>query len=179
MTGKATEISELLAPTVEGLGLELLGVEFAPTGNSALLRLYIDAPGRHVAIEDCEAVSREISAVLDVEDPITSQYTLEVSSPGIDRPLFTPAQFARFTGEQAKLNLRLPVEGRRRFQARIERVEGETIVLSFDGREMAVAHENIEKARLVPDLVALGLAAQPKPTGPRGKRKAGNESDNP
>ena len=179
MTGKATEISNLLAPTVEGLGLELLGVEFAPTGNSAMLRLYIDAPGRHVAIEDCEAVSREISAVLDVEDPITSQYTLEVSSPGIDRPLFTPAQFARFIGEQAKLNLRLPVDGRRRFQARIERVDGNTIVLVFDGREMAVAHENIEKARLVPDLVALGLAAQPKPTGPRGKRKTGNESDNP
>ncbi|MFH1598912.1 MAG: ribosome maturation factor RimP [Pseudomonadota bacterium] len=179
MTGKATEISNLLAPTVEGLGLELLGVEFAPTGNSAMLRLYIDAPGRHVAIEDCEAVSREISAVLDLEDPITSQYTLEVSSPGIDRPLFTPAQFARFIGEQAKLNLRLPVDGRRRFQARIERVDGNTIVLVFDGREMAVAHENIEKARLVPDLVALGLAAQPKPTGPRGKRKTGNESDNP
>ena len=179
MTGKATEISNLLAPTVEGLGLELLGVEFAPTGNSAMLRLYIDAPGRHVAIEDCEAVSREISAVLDLEDPITSQYTLEVSSPGIDRPLFTPAQFARFIGEQAKLNLRLPVDGRRRFQARIERVDGNMIVLVFDGREMAVAHENIEKARLVPDLVALGLAAQPKPTGPRGKRKTGNESDNP
>lgn len=179
MTGKATEISNLLAPTVEGLGLELLGVEFAPTGNSAMLRLYIDAPGRHVTIEDCEAVSREISAVLDLEDPITSQYTLEVSSPGIDRPLFTPAQFARFIGEQAKLNLRLPVDGRRRFQARIERVDGNTIVLVFDGREMAVAHENIEKARLVPDLVALGLAAQPKPTGPRGKRKTGNESDNP
>ena len=97
----------------------------------------------------------------------------------MDSVLFTPAQFARFAGEQAKLGLRLPVEGRRRFQARIERVEGDTIVLSFDGREMAVAHENIEKARLVPDLVALGLAAQPKPTGPRGKRKANEESDNP
>ncbi|WP_295363976.1 ribosome maturation factor RimP [Arenimonas sp.] len=179
MTGKATEICELLEPTVSALGLELLGAEFAPTGNSAMLRLYIDAPGRHVAIEDCEAVSREVSAVLDVEDPITSAYTLEVSSPGIDRPLFTPAQFARFTGEQAKLALRLPVDGRRRFQARIVRVEGDKIVLDFDGREMVVAHANIEKARLVPDLVALGLAAQPKPTGPRGKRKANEESDNP
>ncbi len=176
MTGKATEISELLAPTVEALGLELLGVEFAPTGNSALLRLYIDAPERHVAIEDCEAVSREVSAVLDVEGPITSQYTLEVSSPGIDRPLFTPAQFARFAGEQAKLNLRLPQDGRRRLQARIVRVEGDDIVFSLDGRELTVAHDNIEKARLVPDLVALGLAAQPKPTGPRGKRKADKES---
>lgn len=179
MTGKATEICELLEPTVSALGLELLGAEFAPTGNSAMLRLYIDAPGRHVGIEDCEAVSREVSAVLDIEDPIASAYTLEVSSPGIDRPLFTAAQFARFLGEQAKVALRLPVEGRRRFQARIERVEGDTIVLSFDGRELSVAHENIEKARLVPDLVALGLAAQPKPTGPRGKRKANEESDNP
>lgn len=179
MTGKATEICELLEPTVSALGLELLGAEFAPTGNSAMLRLYIDAPGRHVGIEDCEAVSREVSAVLDIEDPIASAYTLEVSSPGIDRPLFTAAQFARFAGEQAKVALRLPVEGRRRFQARIERVEGDTVVLSFDGRELAVAHENIEKARLVPDLVALGLAAQPKPTGPRGKRKANEESDNP
>lgn len=172
MTGKATEICELLAPTVAALGLELLGAEFAPTGTSALLRLYIDAPGRHVGIEDCEAVSREISAVLDVEDPITSAYTLEVSSPGIDRPLFTAAQFARFAGEQAKVSLRLPVDGRRRFQARIVRVEGDTVVLGVDERELAVAHENIEKARLVPDLVALGLAPQPKPTGPRGEGRA-------
>lgn len=180
MSGKATEICDLLAPTVEALGLELLGAEFAPTGNSALLRLYIDAPGRHVGIEDCEAVSREVSAVLDVEDPITSAYTLEVSSPGIDRPLFTPAQFARFAGEQAKVALRLPVDGRRRLQARIVRVEGGTIVLEADGKEYAVGHDNIEKARLVPDLVALGLAAQPKPQGPRGKsRKAKDESDNP
>lgn len=177
MSGKAEEITALLAPTVASLGLELLGAEFAPTGTSAMLRLYIDAPGRHVGIEDCEAVSREVSARLDVEDPIASAYTLEVSSPGIDRPLFTPAQFARFAGEQAKLNLRLPVDGRRRLQARIVRVEGETIVLDLDGRELAVAHGNIEKARLVPDLVALGLAARPKPTGPGGtRRKAKKES---
>lgn len=176
MTGKATEISELLAPTVAALGLELLGVEFAPTGNSALLRLYIDAPERHVAIEDCEAVSREVAAVLDVADPITSAYTLEVSSPGIDRPLFTPAQFARFVGEQAKLTLRLTQDGRRRFIARITGVEGDVVLLSHEAGDMRVAHDNIEKARLVPDLVALGLAAQPKPTGPRGKRKADKES---
>ena len=179
MTGKATEISNLLAPTVEGLGLELLGVEFAPTGNSALLRLYIDVTDtdRHVAIEDCEAVSREVAAVLDVEDPITSQYTLEVSSPGIDRPLFTPAQFARFVGEQAKLTLRLAQDGRRRFIARITGVEGDVVLLAHEAGDMRVPHDNIEKARLVPDLVALGLAAQPKPTGPGGsRRKAKKES---
>ena len=176
MTGKAIEISELLAPTVVALGLELLGVEFAPAGNSALLRLYIDAPGRLVGIEDCEAVSREVAAVLDVHDPITSQYTLEVSSPGIDRPLFTAGHFARFIGEQARLTLRLPQDGRRRFQARIVRVDGDDIVLAHEAGEMTIPHDNIEKARLVPDLVALGLAAQPKPTGPGGsRRKAGNK----
>jgi ribosome maturation factor RimP len=161
---------------VAALGLELLGVEFAPTGNSALLRIYIDAPGRHVAIEDCEAVSREVSAVLDVEDPITSAYTLEVSSPGIDRPLFTAEQFARFVGEQVKLTLRLAQDGRRRFIARITGVEGDVVLLAHEAGDMRVKHDNIEKARLVPDLVALGLAAQPKPTGPRGKRKADKES---
>ena len=171
MTGKATEITELLAPTVAALGLELLGVEFAPTGHSAMLRLYIDAPGRLVGIEDCEAVSREVSAQLDVADPIASEYTLEVSSPGIDRPLFTAEQFGRFVGEQAKLTLRLAQDGRRRFIARITGVEGDAVLLKHEAGEMRVEHDNIEKARLVPDLVALGLAAQPKPTGPDGKRR--------
>ena len=171
MTGKATEITELLAPTVAALGLELLGVEFAPTGHSAMLRLYIDAPGRLVGIEDCEAVSREVSAQLDVADPIASEYTLEVSSPGIDRPLFTAEQFGRFIGEQAKLTLRLAQDGRRRFIARITGVEGDVVLLKHEAGEMRVEHDNIEKARLVPDLVALGLAAQPKPTGPDGKRR--------
>ena len=177
MSGKATEISDLLAPTVAALGLELLGVEFAPTANSALLRLYIDAPERPVAIEDCEAVSREVSAVLDVEDPITSQYTLEVSSPGIDRPLFTPAQFARFAGESARLTLRVPVDGRRRFQARIAGVEGDDVLLAHEAGDMRVAHANIEKARIVPDLVALGIAPQPKPGAPGGTRRAKPKKD--
>ena len=172
MSGKAEEIQEMLSPTVASLGLELLGVEFAPSTSSALLRLYIDVEGRHVGIEDCEAVSREISALLDVNDPIASEYTLEVSSPGIDRPLFTVAQFARFIGEQAKLNLRLPQDGRRRLHGRIARVEGDKVVIAEEKGEFTVAHENIEKARLVPDLVALGLAAEPKkPGGQRGKRR--------
>lgn len=171
MSSKATEISELLAPTVVALGLELLGVEFAPTGNNALLRLYIDAPGRLVGIEDCEAVSREVAAVLDVNDPISSQYTLEVSSPGIDRPLFTAEQFGRWVGEQARVTLRMAQDGRRRFQARITGVEGNDVLLSHEAGDMRIAHDNIEKARLVPDLVALGLAAQPKPTGPGGSRR--------
>ena len=172
MQGKAEQIQARLAPTVASLGLELLGVEFVPSGHSALLRLYIDAPGRLVGIEDCEAASREVSALLDVEDPIESEYTLEVSSPGVDRPLFSVEQFARFLGEEAKVQLRLPQDGRRRMAGRIVAAADGRVTLAVEGiGELSVAMENIEKARLVPDLVALGLAPQPKPGGPRGRRK--------
>lgn len=177
MAGKAEEIVEMLTPTVAALGLELLGIEFAPSTGSTMLRLYIDVEGRHVAIEDCEAVSREVSALLDVNDPIASEYTLEVSSPGIDRPLFTAAQFARFAGEEVKVALRLPQDGRRKLHGRIARVEGTSIVIAEQGKgEFTVAHENIEKARLVPDLAALGLLVE-KPGAQRGKRRKTNESD--
>jgi ribosome maturation factor RimP len=170
MTDKATEIAALLAPTVEALGLELLGVEFLTAPGGALLRLFIDVPAndvpettdgsepRLVGIDDCEAVSREVSAQLDVADPITVHYTLEVSSPGIERPLFTPAQFARFIGETAKVTLKLPQDGRRRLQGAIASVDGNTITFDVDGAAFAVGADNIEKARLVPDWAALGLA---------------------
>ncbi len=163
MTDKAEEIARLLAPTVTSLGLELLGIEYLPASGIALVRLYIDVPQaesseRSVGIEDCESVSREVSAQLDVEDPITSNYTLEVSSPGIDRPLFGAAQFARFIGESAKVTLKLPQDGRRRLQGAILRVEGEAIVFVVDNTEFVVDAGNIDKARLMPDWIALGLA---------------------
>lgn len=167
MSDKAKQIANLLSPTVRALGLELLGAEYLPAPGSATLRLYIDVPEadlatRMVNIEDCEAVSREVSAQLDVEDPITGNYTLEVSSPGIDRPLFTLAQFMRHQGESAKVVLRIPQEGRRRLQGPIVRIEGGSIVFLVDNAEMTVAFENVDKARLMPDWVALGLAPQPK-----------------
>lgn len=171
MSNKSDELIAMLTPTVEALQLELLGIEFAQSGSRALLRLYIDVQGRHVAIEDCEAVSREVSAVLDVNDPITSNYTLEVSSPGIDRPLFTPAQFARFLGEQAKVNLRLPQNTRRRVQGRIVKVEGEVITIAEDKVEFEIAFDNIEKARLVPDYAAMGLSESKEKKPERGSRR--------
>jgi len=187
MTDKASEIATLLAPTVQSLGLELLGVEYLPAPGGALLRLYIDVPAdagdeRTVGIEDCEAASREVSAQLDVADPISGHYTLEVSSPGVDRPLFTAAQFARFMGETAKVALKLPQDGRRRLQGRILRVEGDDVAFDVDGNELVVAADNIDKAKLVPDWAALGLApavdksgrdARP---GKQGKSKSNNKS---
>ena len=160
---KAGEIAALLAPTVRALGLDLLGAEYLPAPGAAVLRLYIDVPEaeageRTVGIEDCERVSREVSAQLDVEDPISGHYTLEVSSPGLERPLFGAAQFARFAGETAKVALKLPQDGRRRLQGKILRVDGDDVVFDVDGKELVVVVDNIDKAKLVPDWVALGLA---------------------
>lgn len=167
MSEKASQIANLLAPTVQALGLELLGVEYLPAPGSAMLRLYIDVVEaergtRTVDIDDCEAVSREVSAQLDVEDPISGNYTLEVSSPGIERPLFKAEQFARFIGEEARVVLKVPQDGRRRLTARIVSVNAGRILFDADGIDVDVSHDNIEKARLVPDWVALGIAPQPK-----------------
>lgn len=175
MTDKADEIAALLSPTVASLGLELLGIEYLPAPGGATVRLYIDVPQaeagrvdqepRLVGIEDCEAVSREVSAQLDVEDPIAGNYTLEVSSPGLDRPLFGAAQFRRFIGETAKVTLKLPQDGRRRLQGGILRVDDDTIVFALDNGEFEALAENIEKGRLVPDWAALGLAPAVDKTG--------------
>lgn len=179
---KTDQLQDLLAPTAHALGLELLGIEYLPQPGGSLLRLYIDvpegeAPERSVGIDECEKMSREVSAVLDVEDPISGNYTLEVSSPGIERPLFSAAQFARFLGESAKVTLKLPQDGRRRLQGRIVAVEGDTIRFDVDGNPFEVTHSNIEKARIAPDWVAMGFAA-PKGTKPGsrgGKAAAGKQ----
>jgi len=179
MSTKTEELIAMLAPVVEGLGLglELQGIEFAPSRGRGLLRLYIDVPSgeRPVTVEDCEAVSREVSALLDVNDPIASAYTLEVSSPGLDRLIFTSAQALRFAGQQVKVALALPQDGRRRVQGMILRVDGELLVVGLEnGGECAVPFDNIEKARLVPDYAALGLAPnEPKVPRPRRKRADG------
>ena len=183
MTDKATQIGTLLAPTVESLGLQLLGIEYLPAPGGSLVRLYIDVPqaesdDRVVTIEDCEAVSREVSAQLDVEDPISGNYTLEVSSPGVDRPLFTLAQFELAIGESAKVGLKLPQDGRRRLTGTIVSVDGGTIVFDIDGQPFEVSADNIDKARIIPDWAALGLAPT-KPTGPAPKQgKPKNNSNN-
>ncbi len=148
---KAEQITEMLAPAVAALDLELLGVEYRPSSHAGLLRLYIDAPGRAVGIDDCERVSREVSALLDVNDPISGQYTLEVSSPGLDRPLFTVEQVARHLGAEARFSLNLPQDGRRRLQGTITGVEGDSVVLDVEGVSWRVAFDNVERARLVPD----------------------------
>lgn len=168
-------IAARVAPALAELGLECLGVEWNAGHGGGLLRVYIDALGRDgdaadaVSVDDCEAASREISALLDVDDPIPGHYVLEVSSPGIERPLFNAAQFARFMGSEARVTLKLPREGCRRLRGRIAAVEGRRIGLEVDGSRIDIAEDEIESAHLVPDWDALGYTPKPKP----GKALAG------
>jgi ribosome maturation factor RimP len=168
---KRQDLDQIIEPVVGALGLEFLGIEYVPGRRSSLLRVYIDAPGRHVGLEDCELVSRQVGAVLDVEDPIAGAYDLEVSSPGFDRPLFRPAHFARFVGQATKIQTSLPIGGRRRFQGPIAAVDDEAVTVVQDGAPVRIAHANIERANLVPDYSAYD--AQPKGGRVKPRRGAG------
>ena len=147
-------VINLLQPLVEELGYEFVGLEHSSNPKNAVLRVYIDREGG-VDLDDCGAVSREVAALLDVEDPISGHYNLEISSPGLDRPLFTPEQFGRFCGEQVKVTLFAPQDGRRKFSGRIQAVQGDVIQLNLGDAEIALNFSNIAKARLVPDYEGL------------------------
>ena len=145
------QLSELLAPLVAELGYELWELEFAPRAGGALLRVYIDAPNG-ISLDDCERVSRAISAALDETDPIPGRYTLEVSSPGLDRILRTQAHFERFAGEQVKLEMTAPIEGRKRFAGRLVSVASGQITVEVEGARVDLPIAEIHRARLAPEL---------------------------
>jgi len=140
----------LLQPLVEGLGYELWELEYSPGRGAGFLRLYIDAPDG-ITLDDCERVSRAVSEVLDAQDPIPGQYTLEVSSPGVERPLSGPAQFARYLGETVFVELALPLEGRRRFKGALVAADAATVEVDVDGRRWVLPVAAIRKAHLAPD----------------------------
>ncbi|AWX13260.1 ribosome maturation factor RimP [Mergibacter septicus] len=142
-------LEQLLNPSVEDLGCELVGIETQRAGRYFTVRLYIDKEGG-VTIDDCADVSRQVSAILDVEDLIKDKYNLEVSSPGLDRPLFTLAHYQRFIGEEVALHLRIPVLDRRKWKGQLVKVEGDTITLMIDDIPQAFAFGNIQKANIVP-----------------------------
>ena len=149
MSSKLEQLQGILGPVVEALGYQCWGIEFISQGKHSLLRIYIDhADG--ILVEDCEKVSRQISGVLDVEDPITSEYTLEVSSPGMDRPLFTLEQFAAHAGEQVKIRLRSPYEGRRNFQGLLQGIEDQDVVVRVEEHEYLLQIDLIDKANIIP-----------------------------
>jgi ribosome maturation factor RimP len=147
---KEETLKAMIAPVVEALGCEFWGLEYLSSGRSALLRIYIDRAEEGVTVEDCEKVSRQVSSLMDVEDPISGEYTLEVSSPGLERPLYNLEQFQRYVGEEVALKLRFPYEGRRKFKGRLNGVEGEDILLVVDDHEYLFPVDSVEKANVVP-----------------------------
>jgi len=170
----AQRFTEVLAD----LQLECIGVEFSPSQGQSTLRVYLDvldhSEGREVTLDDCESASRELSALLDVEDPVPGHYVLEVSSPGIDRPLFNAAQFAKVAGQEVKILLKAPIDGRRRLRGKVTKVEGEHISLEAEGKAFEFEHAAVESARVVPDWAALGYVPQPKRGGKAPAKKAAN-----
>ena len=151
MNATANQLQQNLSHVVSGLGYELLGIEWHGQGKHSLLRVYIDHE-RGIGIEDCEIVSRQLSAYLDVEDLIPGHYRLEISSPGLDRPLFNLEQFQRFVGEQVKLKCHAPIDGQKRFIGTIETVDadgGQITLLKDDGSPLTIPYSNVAKANLV------------------------------
>ena len=141
-------VSKIIQPTIKALGLVLWGVEHVQKGKYSVLRIFIDSE-ETVNLTDCERASRQISALLDVEEPISGEYTLEVSSPGLERPLFKLDQFAQFIGDQVKIKTKGPLEGRRKFTGVIECVSEETVSLNVEGKLFKLEHTEIEKASIV------------------------------
>ena len=149
MAGREAKIEALLEPTINALGFEFWGLEYLAQGRHTVLRLYIDREAG-VTVDDCAEVSRHVSSVLDVEDPIAGDYTLEVSSPGIDRLLFRLDHYAGYVGEWIEVRLRTPFDGRRKFKGTLKGVEGDEIVVQVEDEEFLLPHAAIEKAQVKP-----------------------------
>ncbi len=147
MKNSVAKVRDLIEPTVQALELELWGIEHASQGKFSVLRIFIESEAG-ITIEDCEKVSRQVSAILDVEDPIAGEYTLEVSSPGLDRPLFTLDQFAQFEGTEVYVRLRSPIEGRRKFKGVIAEVSDDSVSVQVDNQTVALPFAEIEKANV-------------------------------
>lgn len=145
------QLQGIIEPVIASMGFELLGVEYVPGKKGSTLRLYIDSD-KGITLDDCSAVSHQVSGLLDVEDPLTEQYTLEVSSPGLDRPLFKLAHYEAFLGQRVRLRLRVPQNNRRKYKGVIKAVdENDVTVVTDDGEEFRLDFNNIEKANLVPE----------------------------
>ena len=148
---KVQTLITMLQPAVEACGFELWGLEFFPQGKRSVLRIYIEGT-EGVTVEGCSLVSHQVSGILDVEDPISGEYLLEVSSPGWDRPLFTLPQYQRFVGSEVNLRLVAPINARRRYKGHIQAVIDNTIELAFEGQIIRIPFAQIDKANVVPSV---------------------------
>lgn len=145
-----SKISQLLEPAIEALGYELWGIDLQMGSRVKLLRIYIDRSEDLVGIDDCERVSRQASSILDVEEAINGEYVLEVSSPGMDRPLYGLDQYEKYIGEDISLKLRFPYQGQRNFKGRLAGIDGDEIILVVADHEYLFPVEGIERANVIP-----------------------------
>lgn len=177
MNRRERQIEELIEPAVAALGCRVWGINYLSQGKHSILRIYIeknaidnnvvdldssqtDSPKEMtpaasetqagISIDDCERVSRQVSELLDVEETINGEYTLEVSSPGLDRQLFRPEQYARVLGEVLDVRLSFPFDGRKKFVGQLVGVEDNEAVIQIDGEEFLLPIETIQKAQVVP-----------------------------
>lgn len=145
-----SELKTIIANTVTVLGYDMLGFEYQTRTKNSLLRVYIDSE-KGITLDDCGIVSEQLSAVLDVEDPIAGHFTLEVSSPGLDRPLFEKEHYERFIGREVRVKTNLPYDGRKNFKGILKAVDNDTIQIEVDRQEFNLSLQNIQQARLVPE----------------------------
>ena len=150
MRDPGNRLNALIGPAVEGLGYEFVGVEYMPRRRQSLLRVYIDSDAG-ISLGDCALVSDQLSGLLDVENPIQGAYSLEVSSPGLDRPLFFERHFDRFRGVRIRVKMGTPVGGRRDFKGTLDGCRDGAVILLQDGEEHALPLEDIGTARLIPE----------------------------
>ena len=150
MSNKLSQLEMLVEPIAESFGCELWGLEYHANGKHSVVRIYIERDPGGVSVDDCEKVSRQVSSVFDVEDPISGEYALEVSSPGMDRPLYKLEHYTRFVGAKMAIKLRISFEGRKKFTGLCKGVESDEIVLEVDNEEYLLPFELIDKANVVP-----------------------------
>jgi ribosome maturation factor RimP len=161
MADAVARIERLIGPTIDSMGYELVRVTLGGGRQSAKLQVMAERKDRRpMTVEDCAEISRTISAVLDVEDPIESAYTLEVSSPGIDRPLTRPDDFERFKGFEARIESARPIEGRRKFKGILEGLDGGEVRIACDGAQIRVPLSEVQKAKLVINDALLKAASE-------------------
>ena len=144
------KLENALRPTVESMGFDWWGMEYLPAGRHTLLRVFIEKPDGTVNSDETYEVCKQVSAILDVEDIISSEFRLEVSSPGMDRLLFTPEQFKQYKGEEVQVRSSMPVLGRKRFKGQMVTVTDQGIEVEVDGELYEIDFDFIEKANLIP-----------------------------
>ena len=149
MYNDSSPLHKVLDSAISGLGYELLGFEMLQDAGGTVLRIYIDHEDG-ILLQDCEKVSRHISGVLDVEDLVRGQYTLEVSSPGLDRPLFKPEHYEKFAGATVKIKLSRILDGRRKIKGELQGMKGQDVIITEDDHELMIPFNLIDKGRIVP-----------------------------